>query len=295
MSNKPKAWLVSGLTTQAAYEAGEKFKDMYHHPQFDDFIAEVGKALRDVEFVRTGLHRAVVYRRGDTHALGEIGYDNVKANGSGEKTYFVLSRRIENEKYNRNNWRRHLAASKVPKTAVKAACTYLVPFSCSEAVDATRDVARQIINDRVSKAHARARDTFKDLTGEAGYASNMTSEFMQELRTHTFISPRLNNAAAAFYATFDEWKDVETASKEGVYYVGVSDNYGQQVVDTAKVSMTFPYTTECFDRMPAENVADWVHGRVAVLSMVDPLHYVPGVGLRLDDRVFYVIKEKEVA
>jgi len=293
--SKPKAWLVSGLTTPDATDMDKRWATSYHHQQFDDFIAEVGNALRDVEFHRTGANRATVYRKGDTHALGEIGYDNTKANGSGEKTYFVLSRRIENEKYARHSWQRHLAASKVLKTAVKAACTYLMPFSCSEAVEATRDVARQIINDRVSKAHARARETFRDLTGEAGYASNMTSEFMQELRTHTFMSPKLNNAAAAFYATFDEWKAVESASKEGVYYVGVSDNYGQQVVDTAKVSMTFPYTTECFDRMPAENVADWVHGRVAVLSMVDPLHYVAGVGLRLDDRVFYVIKEKEVA
>lgn len=292
MSNKPRSWLVSTLTNTDTVDANNRYKDMYHYTQFDDFMAEVGKAMRDVEFVRIGVHRAAVYRKGDTHALGEIGYGDTKAKGTGDKTYFVLSRRIENEKYSVNSWQRHLVASKVLKTAVKSACTYLVPFNCEEAVEDTRDIARQLINDCMEKAHKKAREAFKTLTGEVGYSSNMSSEFMQELRQHTFLSPRLNYTAASFYAAFDEWQDVASAHKEGVYYVGVSDNYGQQVVDTAEVSMTFPYRANYFDRIPAENAPEWVHDRVAVLSMVDPLHYVPGVGLRLDNRVFYVIGEK---
>jgi hypothetical protein len=291
---KPRAWLVSELTMPSALEANRNNRESpYRSRAFDDLVAAVGGALRDVKFHRHGNASAIVYRDGDTHALGEIGYKNTKSKGNGEPTYYVQSRRIENHKYKEGSWQHHIVATKVLKTAVTAASTYLVPFTCAEAVDATREVARQIINEQVNKFNALARSAFKGFTGEAGYSSNMDGELMRELRTHTFISPKLNEAAAAYYAAYDAWQDAIGATKGGVYYVGVTDNYGQQVADTARVDMNYGSQTECFDRMPAESVADWVKGRVAVLSMTPPLHYVQGVGLRLDDRIFYVVGEKE--
>jgi hypothetical protein len=291
---KPRAWLVSELATPDALERDQKNKESSYRPRaFDDLVEAVGNALRDVKFHRHGHASAIVYRDGDTHALGEIGYKNTKAKGNGDLNFYVLSRRIENQKYKDGSWQHHIVATKVLKTAVTAASTYLVPFACKEAVDATRDVARQIINEQVSKFNTVARSAFKDFTGEAGYSTNMDSELMRELRTHTFISPKLNEAAAAYYAAYDAWQDAIGATKGGVYYVGVTDNYGQQVVDTAHVDMGYSSKTECFDRMPAESVADWVKGRVAVLNMTQPFHYVQGVGLRLDDRIFYVVGDKE--
>lgn len=293
MAVPPRAWLVSELTTPDALDMNERFKNTRHNAQFDELMEAVGKALRDVEFHRTSPNVAVVYRKGDLFALGEIGYKNTKSKGNGELTYFVQSRRIRNEKYRDSSWQHFIVPTKVLKNAVAAASTYLVPFDCKESVEATKEVARRLISDTTGKFHSRAREKFKDFTGEAGYSSNMSSELMQELRTHTFVSPKLNQAAAAYYAAYDTWKDAEAATKDGVYYVGVTDNYGQQVVDTAHVSMSYPYKTECFDRVPVESVADWVKGRVAVLSMTPPLHYVQGVGLRVDDRVFYVAAKKE--
>lgn len=294
MAVTPRAWLVSELTTPDALERDQKNREASYRPRaFDDLVEAVGRELRDVKFHRYGNATAIVYRDGDTHALGEIGYKNTKSKGSGELTYYVQSRRITNAKYKDSSWQHFIVATKSLKNAVAAASTYLVPFNCEEVVYATRDMARQIISDTTGKFHSRAREKFKDFTGEAGYSSNMSSELISELRNHTFISPRLNEAAAAYYAAYDAWKDAEAATRGGVYYVGITDNYGQQVVDTARVNMSFPYDAECFDRMPAEGVADWVKGRVAVLSMTQPLHYVRGVGLRLDDRIFYVVGEKE--
>lgn len=293
MAAIPKAWYVSQLMTQDARDMDEQFKNCLHSKEFDDLVEAVGKALRDVEFHRTSPNVAVVYRKGDLFALGEIGYKNTKFNGRGELTYFVQSRRIRNEKYRDNSWQHFIISTKVLKTAVSAASTYLVPFDCKESVEATKDVVRRLISDSTSKFHSRAREAFRTFTGDVGFSSNMDSELMRELRTHTFISPALNEAAAAYYAAYDAWKDAEAATNGGTYYVGITDNYGQQVVDTARVDMSFPYYAECFDRMPAESVADWVKGRVAVLSMTQPLHYVRGVGIKLDDRMFYVVGEKE--
>lgn len=294
MAVTPRAWLVSELTTPDALERDQKNREASYRPRaFDDLVEAVGRELRDVKFHRYGNATAIVYRDGDTHALGEIGYKNTKSKGSGELTYYVQSRRITNAKYKDSSWQHFIVATKSLKNAVAAASTYLVPFTCGEAAEATQTIARNLISEQVSKTAQVARNAYRDFTGDAGYASNMGGELMQELRTHTFVSPKLNQAAAAYYAAYDTWKDAEAATKDGVYYVGVTDNYGQQVVDTAHVSMSYPYKTECFDRVPVESVADWVKGRVAVLSMTPPLHYVQGVGLRVDDRVFYVAAKKE--
>lgn len=290
---KPKAWYVSQLTTEDASDMDERFKNAHHYSQFDDLMAAVGNALRDVEFHRTSPNVAVVYRKGDIFALGEIGYKNTKSKGNGELTYYVQSRRIKNDKYRDSSWQHHIVTTKVLKTAVTAASTYLVPFNCEEAVEVTRDVVRQLIANQMSKCHAKAREAYRSLTGEAGYSTNMENEFILELRGHKFVSPRLNAASEDYYAAYDEWKDAASATKGGVYYLGISDNYGQQVADMAHVSMDWPYDANYFDRVPAESVADWARGRVAVLNMVPPLKYVQGVGVRLDDRTFYVVGEKE--
>lgn len=290
----PRAWLVSELTTPEALVQNEHNRVAPYHPeQFDELIHAVGRALRDVKFHRHGTSSAVVYRDGDTHALGEIGYKDTRAKGNGDKTFFVMSRRIKNEKYRESNWQYNIVSTKSLPNAAKAAATHLVPYTCEEAVEATRRVAQSIITDSVTTLNSAARSAFKTFTGEAGYASNMTSELMLELRTHTFISPRLNEAAAAYYPAYDAWKEANALAKGDICYVGISDNYGQQVVDMAQVQMSYPYGSACFNRIPAESAPDWVKGRVAVLSMAPPCHYVQGVGLRLDNRVFYIVGEDD--
>jgi hypothetical protein len=41
--------------------------------------------------------------------------------------------------------------------------------------------------------------------------------------------------------------------------------------------------------MPATELPEWAQGRIAVLQMMAPETYVRGVGVRLDDKVFYAI------
>lgn len=293
MTQTTKAWYVSSLMTPDSLDKNEAYKNALHRKEFDDLVAAVSKALRDVEFHRISPNAAIVYRKDDIFALGEIGYKNTKTNGNGDATYYVRSRRIENPKYRDSSWQHRIVSTKVLKNAVTAASTYLVPYTCEESVDATDDAARQIINDSVAQHHSAARAAFKDLTGEAGYSSNMSSDFMRELRDHRFISPKLNDASVKFYATYDAWKDAESAAKSGVFYVGVSGNYPQQFADTARVQISYPYKADGFDRMHSDALPDWVKGRVGVLSMVEPMRYVQGVGLRLDDRIFYVVRGSE--
>jgi hypothetical protein len=44
-------------------------------------------------------------------------------------------------------------------------------------------------------------------------------------------------------------------------------------------------------RMPLDAMSEWLRGSMAVLNMLEPMTYVQGVGVRLDDRIYYVLGE----
>jgi len=285
-----KAWLVSELTSGGAFETHQRLVNANLNVNTLLFADAVNTALRGVKFCFMSASTAAVYREGDTHALGYIGYRVISSRGSGGPQFFVESRRIANAKYRESSWQYNVAASKQMTKAVTHASTYLVPYTPQEAFHATRSVAYGLFNESVSALHQEVRAAYKNFVGDVSYGMKAESELMQELRGHTFRSPMLNEYAALFYKAYDAWKQGDNLVKKGCYYVGVTDNYGQQFVDLAWTDLNYPNNSTCFDRLPATEVADWVQGRLALLSMTQPRQYVPGVGVRLDDRVFYITK-----
>lgn len=260
-------------------------------PQLERFMAEVRSAMRDVEFAQLSVTSAHVYRKGDTHVLGEIGYRDVGIRCRMDPVYFVRSRRIQNARYSDGAWHYHVKTSKALTTAVSAAATYLVPYSCEEAVNSTKGLARDHIQKLTEAAYAEARNSYRELTGEAGYSNNMSGPLMRELRGHVFASDAMNAAAAKFYTSFDEYTKAQEAAKRPMVYLGFVDNYGQLVVDMATAEMTYPFAVHGYTRIPADSAPDWIKGKVAVLNMLPAAQFLPQVGLRLDDRIFFVTQE----
>ena len=292
MTVKPRAWLVSSVTTDEMNRASLTYgTSNYRQKPMDDLIGAVGNEMRDVKFFNVSSTTAVVYREGDIFALGEIGYRNTTSKGKGDLSYYVQSRRISNSKYRDSSWQHFIVSTKVLKNAVKAASTHLVPFTTDEAVDATKGPARDLVNEAVAKKNTDARNSFRDMTGYYASSSDMCSDFYNELRGHKFISPAINEAAERFYTLREEWKDAQDAMKKGLYFVGITDSCGEQFASMAHAHMGYPYSHSLLSHVPTHALEDWVKGRLAVLSMVPAKTYVQGVGLKLDDRVFYVAGE----
>lgn len=295
MSNRPKAWMVSQLQSEHARERHLAYESSnYQSHNFKLFKKDVSTALRGVEFCDIGPNVSVVYRPGDIFALGEIGYKNTKAKGGGEVSYYVQARGIVNAKYKDSSWQHHIVATKVLKSAVKAASTHLRALSAEDAARETVSAAHGIIRETVDKARNAATKAYRDLTGNTPYSGSMHNEFMAELRLVQFINPALNQASAAFYEAHDTMLDAEKAAARPIWFMGLSDNYGQVVVDAVRLDMGSIYSNPVVGyptRVELSAVSDWVRGRISVLSMVAPNTYVQGVGLRLDDRIFYIVEE----
>ena len=238
---------------------------------------------------------AVIYRPGDTHVLGEIGFKDIRVKGKGESApvYYVRAQTIANEKYRDTIWQHNAIATKSMKSAVKHAQDYFKPVSALEAIRLTSGRARSIVDKAVSVHNDVARNAYRQMFGDSGYGNRFDAPIFQELRHTTFVSPQVNKLMAEFFEGLDAWREAKGIAEHGIHYVALTDNYGQLVADVAHCgSLGHDYKTSEITRLPATELPEWMQGRIAVLQMIEPENYVQGVGLRLDDKIYYIMGDK---
>ena len=266
----------------------------YRADQIKDFIKATCKALGAVHY-NIDYASAVIYRPGDTHVLGEIGYKDIRVKGKGESApvYYVRARTIANEKYRDTIWQHNAIATKSMKNAVKHAEDYFKPVPALEAIRLTSGKARSIVDKAVSVHFDVVRNAYRQLFGDSGYGNAFDKPIFQELRHTTFISPEVNKLVGELTEGLDVWREAKSITAHGIHYVALTDNYGQLVADTAHCgTLGYDHKTSEVTRFAASELPEWVQGRLAVLQMLEPENYVQGVGLRLDDKCYYILGDK---
>ena len=279
----------------AAQEQHEHFEQAtFRAKEIKAFIEATCKALGTVHR-NLDYGSAVIYRPGDTHVLGEIGFKDIRVKGKGESapTYYVRAQTIANEKYRDTIWQHNAIATKSLKNAVKHAVDYFRPVSASEAIRLTSGKARSIVDKAVSVHHDVVRNAYRQLFGDSGYGNAFDKPIFQELRHTTFISPEINKLVGELTEGLDVWREAKGIAEHGIHYVALTDNYGQLVADTAHCGMLgYDHKTGEVTRSAASELPEWMQGRLAVLQMLEPENYVQGVGLRLDDKIYYIMGDK---
>jgi hypothetical protein len=238
---------------------------------------------------------AVIYRPGDTHVLGEIGFKDVRVKGKGASapTYYVRARTIANTKYRDSVWQHNAIATKSLKNAVKHAEDYFKPVPALEAIRLTSGKARSIVDKAVSVHFDVVRNAYRQLFGDSGYGNAFDKPIFKELRHTTFISPEVNKLVGELNVGLDAWREAKGIAEHGIHYVALTDNYGQLVADTAHCgTLGYDHKTSEVTRSAASELPEWMQGRIAVLQMIEPENYVQGVGLRLDDKIYYIMGDK---
>jgi len=284
--------LVSVFLSESRLARHKSYADYYRHlGPFGSFMDEVERTL-DVKLYMDGSSNAVVYREGDIHVLGEIGYRDVRIRGTGgsKPQFYVRTAGIVNDKYKHTTWQHGIVATKSLRGAVKLAKDHLLPITPRRSLEWTADRARRLVDGSASTHHETARRLLREFSGETGYGQTFNNAFWREVRHMTFIDPTVRATMANMFAAVDSWEEAK-AAKGRTHFVGLSDNYGQLVAHTAAVELMDPVKIGEVVGMDATALPDWMRGRIAVLQMTEPDTYVDGVGLRMDDKVYYIMED----
>ena len=284
--------LVSKFTSESGMARHKHYEDYYRdRGPFGVFMNEVERTL-DVKLHMDGGSNAFIYREGDIHVLGEIGYRDVRIRGTGESKpqFYVRTRGIVNDKYKPTTWQHNIMTSKSLRGAVKLAKDHLIPITPRRSLEWTADRAKRLIEGSASKHYEAARQALRDLCGETGYGQTFNNAFWREVRHMQFIDPAVRANMAKMFECADQWEEAK-AAKGKIHFVGLSDNYGQLVAHTAAVELVDPVKVSDVVGMDATALPDWMRGRIAVLQMTEPDTYVDGVGLRMDDKVYYIMED----
>jgi hypothetical protein len=274
--------------------------------EFETFMSAVNHALRGVEFCLVGTDWAYVYRKGDTHALGKLGYGDMLKNAHGANQYGVNSRRIENKKYRDDSDYYFTAASKTMKVAVATACTHLVPLSVQEAMYHSRQHFVNKSGEALQHVSTASTESYDKTVRDNSYGTReaINSRLMKELRIlletgYSFTDPTLSDELREMFAHQTAYNELSTIQKKPLYFVRVTESFGQTVGDVALVDWSkYRYAREHDARgtlmhAPVEHLPQFILGGIAVLSMVEPNQYVAGVGMRVDDRQFFIAEREE--
>ena len=234
-----------------------------------------------------------VYMPEDHVAMGAIGYGNFSNNGRGASTYAVASRTIANRKYGNGTEQYCTVKSVSIGVSVKSAKKYLRKHSPKELVERTKESIREAVNKMRNNAVSAISQSEVDLFG-GGLPRREKAPLLAEMRYllnsgHKFLDPTVPAKLTEYFALLTE--EQNTQGRVNMDFVAVSMAHGKQrfdVVPVDKVDYHWPTIGEpqsFYDDVPEDII-----GRLAVLSMVEDGAYVPGVGLRHTEGIFYVAR-----
>jgi len=258
---------------------------------FATFLEALAKKLPTCKFSPRGNNEQslYVYLPNDLYALGWVGYNDYRIEGEGTyKTIAVYSHTIRNDKYSSHNDQHHMLMSTNPKRAIKNALSHLRPYTPKELNDCfAYPVVRKV------------RDTNRENQEKVENAQTAVTQHNQlqvELRAvvasgYQFVDADFGSKVAAFLNEVDEYA-LQT-SEVHMFFVRAYMLNDQQMFDVtflenAHNTWDYKVSTEPAERYTADTLPEHISGKLSVLMMCELDEYVDGVGIRMNDGVFYV-------
>ena len=283
---------LKNLLTQVSLE----MPNVKFHP-FDDQVVQ-RKTITDENGT---MHTKVAYVASDwfvytddfPYEIGRISYRDHSAKRDGkELTYAIFSRKVRNAKYHTGRDQHHMVMTKDIGKAVKLAKTYLTPYSTYElalaSYDEIRDGACKALNNTnrdMRSAIEPIRNNADVLIAEMLYLIKQGARFSTE--GFKSVATKLEEKVMAYKA--EEERNVGALFVR-LYNVG-EDTYAD--VQEAHNIRKNQYAVKALNSKPCINYKmsdlpeDVVHV-VASLSILERGQYVTGVGMKIDERHFWV-------
>lgn len=236
--------------------------------------------------------RAWVYMPEDPVAMGEIGYGLFSRKGSAS-TYMVYSRTVTNKKYSDRNEQHHMILSKSLKNTVTSAKTYLRSVPIQEVALSDATFARHASGTAQNAVRATLSVQQRALFGVSYMQLTPPSPVLEALLRIIETNPdALDPSLVTDIQTYMDTVAEHSSLSQGYNadFVAITqDSLGQRVT-VVPVDNMHAYTPKAYEPQVfyGSDVPEHIAGKVAVLSMVAPDTYVPGVGYRHKAGMFYV-------
>ncbi len=264
---------------------------------FDDNYLQV-KYLDENGIVQTKSYALMthwlVYMDGYPFNFGYLGYGNHSAGRSksdAELTYGIHSRKISNAKYHSGRDQHHMVMTKDLNKAVKLAKKYLVPYTTTELAGVTYDTIHTHSNTVIHKAERAMRDTVDPLRN----ASVMIAEMMHLIKQGAqFATAEFKKVASELEVKVQAFKEQEQRQVNAcfvrIYNIG-EDTYVdlQQAFNVRQNAYANrALNGNAIHTYKMSELPEYVAHAVASLSILEKNQYVDGVGMKIDERHFWV-------
>ena len=229
------------------------------------------------------------------YALGTIDYRDNSLSGRGGRTFSIYARTVKNDKYHLSRSQYNMKMSSSLGVAVKNALAHLIPYS---AVDIAR-VEYKALRDRSIDSGKQKAAVLPALL-----AAVTSSVLLNEVRalkaagvafsTPEFQSIVSNMDEATQLANAEHSKRVDAVLVHFVDRAG-----GITVAECADLSnvrgQTHPTISSCsignnVTRYAMADVPKFIVEKVAVMRGLDDGSHVDGIGMKIEDRLFWVEK-----
>lgn len=282
-------WLDDIPVTPQLQQLGERLRKVL--PGFK-FYPNRNKWVRDTPTSPEVLVASDVFvlMEASAYAVMRIGYRQYTRTGQAYQ-YAVFSRLINNTRYYSNSLRRHAKLTESIDIAVKNALAYAVPYSAAELAEITyrgyhklsTGVGQQKMS--VLSSLVEAASGFNVVMNEvralrASGVSFTTPEFIALANEMDYAvqlaNSERNKRVDAFLVRFIQhsWSGVQA---EVAQATNIRGNPDPDILDQV--------TTYSLEDLPPE-----ISEKVAVLQTLDAGQHVDGVGMKFDEKVFWVEK-----
>lgn len=212
---------------------------------------------------------------------------------SGEHTYGVYSRKIQNDKYAAHRDQHHMVMTSDLDKAVKNARKHLVPYT-------TRELAQvfyENLHEKVSKVLDDVK--MKAHHGAGGIVNNRMAilqeiEFLKKQGVQ-FVTPEFRELSENVEQLLGDYREQESRKVSAVFvrfkqigdvtYADTQEVHNvREIRWDVKMNTTDAQAISCTaDELPQD-----IAGQVAVLNILENEGYVSGVGMKIDDRTYWV-------
>ena len=243
-----------------------------------------------------------VYREGEHYALGRIGhkYAGTKANrrsfNDTPRSWFVASRVIANGKYGDNRWQYYAQISKSYEKTVKAAEKYLRSYAPHEVADLSKGRFLTKMLETLSVAQSELRYT--QYTGVDLTGNKWVHEFKAILeRGHEFSHLDVRDKMQEIVARYDVVDELKSRPINGYHIQTSVPKWGDTeqhvyVTEYNRLQMTKPDILPPV-RYGVSSLPHDIKGKLAVVMMLTDDKHVDGVGYRINEDQYWVMKDVE--